>query len=108
MLHSPCQDVLVQRHFPCLVSSSDSLCRNTAALRVPWGLNLSSSCISRLQRQKERPGSPTMPPTVARDKTLRYQLSGMRQQQRKPLQKILIFKKLLQKNLHLYSFSPQF
>lgn len=66
-------------------------CAETQLLWGSLGLNLSYSCISRLQWQKGRPGSPTMPPTVALDKTLCYQLLGMRQQQQKLLWKISVF-----------------
>lgn len=61
-----------------------SLCRNIAAMKVAQGLILSYSCISRPWWQKQKTGSPTVPPSAALVRTSCYQLSGMRQQQRKP------------------------
>lgn len=61
-----------------------NLCRSIAATRVPWGLILSYSSISRLRWQKQKTASPTMPPSAALVRTSCCQLSRMRQQQRKP------------------------
>lgn len=54
------------------------------AVRVPHGLILLWSCIPRLWWQEQKTGSPTMPLSAALVRTSRYQLSGMREQQRKP------------------------
>lgn len=61
-----------------------SPCRTIAATRVPHGIVPSCSCIPRLRWEEQKTGSPTMPLSAALLRTSCYQLSGTRQQQRKP------------------------